>query len=77
MSEWISVKDRMPEMPIDNKGYLCRCVAGMSSIPFYMVLKYEWIDNPPHFQLEKNPKTIKVTHWKKFDEPSIKWGDAD
>ena len=77
MSEWISVDDRMPEMPADDKGYLCRCVYGPWSIPSYYVLKYDCLDNPPHFQLEKNPKVLKVTHWKKFDEPSIKWGEAD
>ena len=69
MRKWISVKDELPEFPINKNGYLCRCVIGENyDFPFYMVLKYYILDVNPHFQHECNCG-LRVTHWTPLPEP--------
>lgn len=65
-SEWISVKERLPE---NARVYLCRCVIdGNTDYPFFMVLHYILIDENPHFQHECD-HGLKVTHWMPIPEP--------
>ena len=68
MSEWISVKDRLPEVPIDNRGYICRCKFPDNPYAFYMVLSYFAIDKNPHFQHE-TLGGMRVTHWMPLPDP--------
>ena len=59
----ISVKDELPKAPIDNRGYLCRCIVhNAKNFPFYMVLSYYAYDGNPHFQHEQKD-IFSVTHW--------------
>lgn len=67
-NKWISVDDRPPEIPIDKKGYLCRCVFPGNPYDFYMVLNYIACDENPHFQHERQ-NGLQVTHWQPLPEP--------
>lgn len=46
-NDWISVEDRLPELPIDKRGYLCRCKFPDNPYAFYAVLSYIHIDKDP------------------------------
>ena len=63
--EWISVKDRLPEFPIDRRGYLCRI--DLHGFYLYMVLNYALYDKNPHFHHEN--EIFRVTHWMPLPEP--------
>ncbi len=72
MSEWISVKDRLPEKQAD---YICRCVfTGKSDYAFFMVLEFYPSLKKPQFQHEAIGH-IRVTHWTYLPEfPGEKGG---
>lgn len=66
--EWISSKQKLPEYPIDSRGYLCRCKFPNNPYDFYMVLQFFYMHENPHFQHE-TLNGMKVTHWMPLPEP--------
>lgn len=66
MSEWISVKDRLPS---GRRDYLCVCVFGDSKMQFYNVLMFHPEQDAengyvsgPHFS-DEGMSGMLVTHW--------------
>lgn len=65
MSEWISVKDRLPEVD----GLYLTCYKFRNDGRLFMeVLAYYAIDLKPHFQHE-GYSGLTVTHWMPLPEP--------
>lgn len=64
MSNWISVKDKLPE-----KDQQCLCFYGFGNNParFYGVLDYYATDPEPHFQ--HAGMGLIVTHWMSLPAP--------
>ena len=66
MSEWISVKERLPEC---DMPCLCQYVFGNGKMAFYQVLDYYFTEKVPHFQHELGGTGMRVTHWMPLPEP--------
>lgn len=68
MSEWISVKDRLPEDERDVLAYYGFDKGnGVLGMRFIGVLSYFAYDTNPHWQHEHTG--LRVTHWMPLPEP--------
>lgn len=68
MSEWISVKDRLPEDDREVLAYYGFDNGdGYCGIRFPGVLTYLAFDTQPHWQHESSG--LRVTHWMPLPEP--------
>jgi len=69
MSEWISVKDRLPEKQMEVLAYYGFDRGdGDLGMRFFGVLTYFAFDTQPHFQHEG--LGLSVTHWMPLPEPA-------
>lgn len=67
MTEWISVKDRLPE---DNAVVLCKCRAGIYEV--LMWIGGSWYHDTNHCYMKGF-----VTHWMPLPEPPKEGGSED